>query len=305
VFNRRWRMKPGTIPPDPFGNKTDRVQMNPPVASENLLEPAGPTDPDLWLLSVYGDKGPVALLANYALHYVGGGAGDHVSADYFAYFARAVRSSHPDPQYPPMVAILSNGASGNINNIDFRQRRAAQEPYEQMAAVAADLANESMLRLANMPYEKSAKLDARAATLRLGVRKPTAGEVTRAAEIVANAAGRELRSLPEVYAGETLAMKDYPEEVELTLQVLRIGDTVICAIPCEVFVEIGMGLKEASPFRHTVIISLANGYNGYLPTPEQHALGGYETWAARSSYLEVDASTHIRDAALELLAKVR
>ena len=61
------------------------------------------------------------------------------------------------------------------------------------------------------------------------------------------------------------------------------------AIPCEVFVEIGLEIKAKSPLKPTFTIELANGYNGYLPTPEQHALGGYETWRARSSYLEVDA----------------
>jgi hypothetical protein len=52
-------------------------------------------------------------------------------------------------------------------------------------------------------------------------------------------------------------------------------------------------------------VSLANGYNGYLPTPEQHALGGYETWRARSSYLEVNASTEITTVLHELLGKVK
>ena len=48
----------------------------------------------------------------------------------------------------------------------------------------------------------------------------------------------------------------------------------------------------------------ANGYNGYLPTPEQHQLGGYETWRARSSYLEVDAATKIQSTLLSLLREV-
>ena len=55
------------------------------------------------------------------------------------------------------------------------------------------------------------------------------------------------------------------------------------------FVEIGLEIKKKSPLKPTFTIELANGYNGYLPTPEQHELGGYETWRARSSYLEVDA----------------
>jgi neutral ceramidase len=44
--------------------------------------------------------------------------------------------------------------------------------------------------------------------------------------------------------------------------------------------------------------------NGYLPTPAQHKLGGYETWRARSSYLEGDASTKITDTVLGLLKAV-
>src|SRR5688500_12607563 len=113
VFNRRWRMKPGSIPPDPFGNKNDQVQMNPPVASDNLVAPSGPTDGDVWVLSVdsaptadTGTTRPIALFANYALHYVGGGPGDHVSADYFGEFARRLESGYRDLD-PPFVAALS------------------------------------------------------------------------------------------------------------------------------------------------------------------------------------------------------
>ena len=70
------------------------------------------------------------------------------------------------------------------------------------------------------------------------------------------------------------------------------------------FAEIGLEIKKTSPLKDTFTIELANGYNGYLPTPAQHALGGYETWRARSSYLEVEASTKITAAVNHLLAEV-
>jgi neutral ceramidase len=54
----------------------------------------------------------------------------------------------------------------------------------------------------------------------------------------------------------------------------------------------------------TFTIELANGYNGYLPTVEQHALGGYETWRARSSYLAVNSEPKVRKTLLELLDSV-
>ena len=113
-----------------------------------------------------------------------------------------------------------------------------------------------------------------------------------------------LVGLPEVYARETLLMAKYPPKVPVILQAIRIGELGIVANPCETFVEIGLSIKQKSPLRPTFTLSLANGYNGYLPTPEHHALGGYETWRARSSYLEVGASPKIVEAWLALLKDV-
>jgi hypothetical protein len=53
-----------------------------------------------------------------------------------------------------------------------------------------------------------------------------------------------------------------------------------------------------------MVVELANGYNGYLPTPQQHAWGGYETWRARSSYLEEDASLKIVRNLQEMLSEL-
>src|SRR5205085_7583059 len=122
---------------------------------------------------------------------------------------------------------------------DFTRRHNPPPPYEHVRLVAQDVTG-VVRRTMNGVRHGAVKLDARTATLKLSVRKPNAEEVGRAWEVVAKAAGRELRTYPEIYAGETLAMKDYPDQVELVLQVMRIGDTVICALPCEVFVEIGM-----------------------------------------------------------------
>ena len=67
----------------------------------------------------------------------------------------------------------------------------------------------------------------------------------------------------------------------------------------------GLAIKKGSPHRFTFNMELANGYGGYLPTLEQHQLGGYETWPARSSFLEVGAEAKIRAEMLRLLSKVK
>ena len=303
VFNRRWRMKSGsTIPPDPFGRTSEQVRTNPGVANPDLAEPAGPIDSEVWVLSVQSPDGrPVALLANYSLHYVGGEGPGHVSADYFGMFAdRMQELLKADRQDPPFVAMMSNGTSGNINNINFRQPLPQRKPYEQMKVVADAVAKAAHEAMASIKYHDWVPLAAKTATLTLGVRKPTAEEVERAKGILSRATAPVQVTLDGVYAKETVALAQYPDQVEVPLQAMKVGDLGIAAIPCEVFVEIGLELKEKSPVKPNFTISLANGYNGYLPTPEHHKLGGYETWRAKSSYLEAEASPKVVAKLLEL-----
>jgi neutral ceramidase len=85
------------------------------------------------------------------------------------------------------------------------------------------------------------------------------------------------------------------------VQAFRIGDLGLCALPGEPFCQIGLDIKAQSLFKPTMLVGMANDYAGYIPTEEQHALGGYETWRAKSSFLEGKAATVIRETALELL----
>ena len=110
---------------------------------------------------------------------------------------------------------------------------------------------------------------------------------------------------PDVYAREWVLLEAFPDRVPVIIQTLKIGELGIAAIPCEVFAEIGLEIKQRSPLKPSFTIELANGYNGYLPTPAQHKLGGYETWRARSSYLELDASTKILETVMELFGQVK
>jgi neutral ceramidase len=295
VFNRRWKMKPGTIPANPFGQTNEQVRMNPPLESPNLLEPAGPTDPDLTVISVQSLEGrPLAMLANYSLHYVGTGRDNEISADYFGAFAADVQQLlAPERGDPPFIGLLANGTSGDINNINFRKKSVPRQPYEQVNAVAGALAQAAARACQNVRYQEWVPLGIEQSDLKVGVRLPSPEEVSRAKVILAEAPGQALKTPEEVYARETVLMEQFPAQVPVLIQAIRIGEVGIAAIPCEVFVEIGLAIKQNSPFKSTFTIELANGYNGYLPTPEQHRLGGYETWRARSSYLESGAAPKI------------
>jgi neutral ceramidase len=305
VFNRRWRMQDGVPLVDPFG-RPDHVQMNPPPASPKLLEPAGPIDPEVSVLSVqHLDGRPLALLANYSLHYVGGTGGGDVSADYFGEFALRVRRLlEAEAQDPPFVAMMTNGTSGNINNINFREKPEAREPYAQIRKVAELLAAEAARVARSIEHRTDVSLAMSEARVRLGRRSTPPDEVARAKFILSQAKKPVLSGVEEIYARETVLLNEYPSEVETLVQAIRIGELGIATSPCETFVETGLAIKAASPLKPTFTIELANDYRGYLPTAEHHALGGYETWRARSSYLAVDAEAKLRAAILKQLEAV-
>jgi hypothetical protein len=313
VFNRRWLIKPGETNPNPFDVTTDRAWMNPGFKTPKVTAPAGPVDADVSILAARAksDGRPLAVLANYSLHYVGGLPA--ISADYFAAFARelATRLSTTDARYagqPAFVGLMSNGTSGNINNVNYAGTSPPKRaPGEQIATVARSVADTALQAYAQLSWQSTAPLAAAERDLTLAVRRPTPPELTRAQKIVATTkrdADGQFSDRKAIYALESLALADYPSTVPVKLQVHRIGALTIAAIPCEVFVEIGLTLKTTKPLAEHFTISLANGYNGYLPTPEHHALGGYETWRARSSYLEVDAATKITAALRDLLRTV-
>jgi hypothetical protein len=304
VFNRRWKMKPGTILTDPFGRTDDQVKMNPGYQNPGLGEPAGPIDPDVSVLSVRTTAGrPIALLANYSLHYVGGLP--TLSADYYGAFAERIAALlEVGDTNPAFVGIMSNGTSGDINNINFGgPAPGIRRPGEQIELVADSVAKAALAAYRHVEHRDWMPLAMAEKEIELGVRLPTKDDVARAKEIVA-AAKNGLKTQPEIYARETVLLAEYPPTVKLKLQAIRVGELGIAAVPCEVFVEIGLKVKKESPLKPTFTIELANGYNGYLPTPEQHRLGGYETWRARSSYLEVGASPKITTTVLELLRAV-
>ena len=303
IFNRRWHMKPGGIAVNPFGSPNDIVRMNPP---RNLIDrPAGPTDPEVHFISLResgADGRPIALLANYSLHYVGGLPTGGVSADYFGVFAGHIEKAlGKDAGF---VGLMSNGTSGDLNNISFRVPRPRQKPMQRMNEVAQLVADRVLAAHKTVRFSKDVSLAMEQTELTLKNRQPTAKEVAYAEAVLAGTAPKPLSGLAEAYAHRTLGLANGPREEKIILQALRLGEVGITSIPCEVLCEIGLTLKAKSPLpQATFTIELANGHNGYLPTPRQHALGGYETWLGTCT-LEITASIKIEKALLAMLEKV-
>ena len=305
VFNRRWFLQPGKVPVNPFGEDTDVVKMNPGRDPRILINPAGPTDPEVSVLYIEDAKGkPLSVFANYSLHYVGN-TGGQMSADYFGEFGRLmpIRLRNTSDGF---VAMMSNGTSGDINNINFTNPRPPREPYEQIRTVATKTADAAYRAVRQIDSREEAPvLGMRQRIVALKHRAPTPEQLERARNIVkVDAEGeKNLPRLAKAYAQRTLKLAEEPETTEVIIQAIRVGDLAICALPFEVLVEIGLDLKQRSPAGDTFVVSLANGGYGYLPTPGQHAFGGYETWMGTSK-VQKDASVILTDQLLEMLEEL-
>jgi hypothetical protein len=307
VFNRRWFLKPGKMPLNPYG-KLDAVKMNPGTSPDVLDHPAGPTDPDITVISVQDTKRkPLALFANYSLHYVGGSPSGQISADYFGEFARVVPSRlRGDENF---VAAMFNGTSGDINNIPFGVTRPPREPFEQIRLVAAKAADTAWFAQRKIEQHRTdARLGMIERKITLKYRRPTEEQVAEAKVIAAVKDKDVIEKMPRLaqnYARNMIGAAERQEDtITVILQAIRIGDLAVCGVPFETFVETGLDLKKRSPFPQTMVIGLANGRHGYLPTPEQHKLGGYETWLG-TNVVQEDASIILTNNLLEMLAELR
>lgn len=300
---RRWLMEPRTAGLNPFGEDSDQVKMTH-AGARGVVKPAGPVDPELFVLSVqHTDGHPLAVLSNYAIHYVGFSRGV-VSADYFGCFAgRLEELLQSGVSAAPFVAMMSNGTSGDTN-----ADSGPGDPFDRMQKVGRSLADSAERLCREASYHEQVSIAVIRTEIELRVRRPAPARLEWAQTTWVKAqqrtAGGERLTRPEVYARETIHLSRFPGSISLVLQAVRIGDLAIVALPCEVFAETGLAIKQASGFPATFTICLANGYGGYLPPPGQHELGGYTTWPARSSFLEIQAEPKIRQAVLGLLRRL-
>jgi len=296
---RRWIFRSDRMTmADPFGQFNVRAHMHPGYQSPNHIGPSGPADTDLTLLSIQTAEGqPLAVLANYAMHYYGSPL---VSGDFCGRFGlKLAELIGANNQQTGFVGIMSQGTSGDSMWPDY-SKPAGRNDLDAYTTGVAQIAAEAYDKIV---YRKEISLAMEEATLKLNRRVPDEARLKWAQDLATQVGDRLPRGWSEVYAFEQLRLHEDPT-AELKLQAIRVGDFGITAIPDEVFGITGIKLKNRSPMAVTMNIELANGAEGYIPPPEQHKLGGYTTWAARTAGLEETAEPQIVETLTKLLEKV-
>jgi neutral ceramidase len=193
-----------------------------------------------------------------------------------------------------------------VNNINFRGPAEKRAPYEKMKIVAHDLANEVFRVQKTLKYAEWVALNAAQSELTLKVRRATPEMMANARKVLAKPDTAKLNHpLERIYAERLVQMaEEWPDQVDVPLQAFRIGDLGIAAIPFETFTETGLEIKSISPVKPIFTIELANGSYGYLPTPEQHAVGGYETWITTNK-VQTDATRLIVKELMNLFSTIK
>ena len=267
AFNRRFDMTDGS------------VGWNPPKRSERIVRPVGPTDDEVPVVVVRSPNGePRCVYVNFAMHLDTVG-GTNVSADYPAPMAELLcRSLGVD-----LVTLFTIGAAGDINHRDVHWSN-PQKGIGEATRIGTHVASAALHALRNAKPVSADSLQFRRRMVELRPSPHSAEDVDWAREArQRRQAGERVAFLDQVRAGriedvEALDGKPVLGEV----QVITLGnDLAWVGLPGEIFVELGMTIKKASPFRQTMIAELSGGSVGYVPTRRAYSQGNYEVISAR------------------------
>ncbi|MCX7014699.1 MAG: neutral/alkaline non-lysosomal ceramidase N-terminal domain-containing protein [Candidatus Sumerlaeota bacterium] len=286
AFNRLHRRKDGS---EVFGL---------PQSLESVIAPAGPIDPELQTLTVRDREGRIrAMAVNHALHpdVIGGGAGDFISADWPGVMARTIATIYGDD----VDCLFLQGTAGDVNHrphaptyMPVNGPRKAEQIGRALAGAAMysaeraepmdDLTLEGAMQVISIPYYT------RDAALAEEVKR------LRAAEKLGPMDKHVLERFETwPYDGKDAAVP---------IQTLRIGEVGIVGLPAEIFVRIGLEIKQYSPARFTFPVELANAnVSTYVPALDQAERGAYGARPILSRWLCADAGRRMSDAALKAL----
>ncbi len=264
-FNRRFHMKDGT------------VQFNPGKLNPNIVRVAGPIDPQVGLLRLRARDKDLALLTVFALHLDTVG-GTEYSADYPFYLERKLRGALGTEG----VSLFGTGTCGDINHINVSNKD-PQKGQLEAARIGTGLGETVQAALPKLKRVRSPRLGVRGTIVKAPLQKYSADAIAQAKHDMAKIGTREMPFLKQVETYKIVSLQTLPgDTLPMEVQVFRLSDEVtIVGLPGEIFVELGLAIKKASPFPVTLIVELCNDAPGYVPTAKAFKEGSYETVNSR------------------------
>jgi len=293
AFNRRFHMTDGT------------VGWNPGKLNPKVLKPAGPVDPAVQVVQfVTTDKESkvIATYVNFSMHADTAG-GLHFSADYMGVLAEALAKVHGEQA----VTIFGLGCCGDVNHINVNSAK-PQKGHAEASRIGGRLAGEVLRVLDNAQPVEVGRLVVSSATVEMELPKVTDAELDLAYGVVKQVMDEKKpapKFLDQVQAFKAVDVRErlgkpLPSEV----QVISLGDELAwVSLPGEIFTDLGLQIKDGSPFKQTMLNELANGSVGYVPTKLAYSQGNYEVISARCA--EGSGEKLVAEAAKQLRARFK
>ncbi len=284
-FNRRFVMKDGTIGWNPG-------KMNP-----NIVRPAGPVDPDVSVVYFKAPPStPQVTFVNYAMHLDTTG-GTEFSADYPYTLGKLLAAV----KGPGMLTVFAIGTAGNINHINVKSAE-PQSSTREAARIGTVLAGEVLKTYPHLT-RVTGPLQVRREIVQLPIQQYSQENVGKAQETVDRALKGDPDRFPflelvRAFKILMVASEYHGKPIEAEVEVISLGrELAWVGLPGEVFVELGMAVKHASPFRYTIVDELTSDVLHYVPDRKAYAEGNYEPTnsfcAPGGGEMLVDAATRL------------
>ena len=242
------------------------------------LEPS--LDSQVNLIGFYAEQELVGCVVNFPLHATVLGAENRLySADYPGYLRRTIQDNHPQ-----CCTLFLNGAAGDINigysadasalgeRFDFRT-------FEKAAEVGERLAEAVVSGLDRAHQVSDPILEVGINEVALPLKDPVGLDELNCRILDHRINKRELKAIYLECLKDSILRQNLREgqsEVIMPLQAIRIGSGVLVAIPGELFVELGLAIRESRKDVQIFVVGYANGAWGYLPDRKAFGQGGYE-----------------------------
>jgi hypothetical protein len=288
-FNRRFKMRNG------------RQMTHPGKGNPDILEPAGPVDPAVGVLSAWGVDGNfLGCVVNFACH--GTTMSSHaLSADWPYYLDRTIRGVMEEDS----TVVFLNGPCGDVTQVDNRSIREPEFGEKWARIVGQKVGAEALKVIAEAEPGDFRPLKAAQTILQIERRKVPPERLERAYALVKSNAEVDLNW----YLARDAILLSERYKIEKTIpceiQAVQVGPAIFVSNPAELFCQLGLDIKSASPFPYTFVVELANGSFFYVPTEEAMGPsgGGYETRMGMHSKLVPSAGNQIVEASIDLIKK--
>ena len=301
---RRYIMGEKYIAYNPVSNNLDTIKTNPFGAQHQILRPTAKVDNEVGFIMIKGLDGKwISTVANFASHYAGDWDIDTITADFYGVFADEMCSNLSATD--DFVGMLSYGTGANVNTWDFSNSdQILKTDFKRANLIGKTIANAIFESVKGLVWEENPILDIKYKELKIPIQKPSDREVSNAESILEknsiDGIKLDAHGMSVLYAREQLLLSEYPDFHLASVQMMKIGSQWIGASGAELFSETGLWLKRNLEKDNFFTICLANTYDGYVVPSHEMKKGGYETWRARSSFLEDGSENDIKMAMLQL-----